>query len=442
MMTAERGGDRRLTRWAMTLVLVLDLVMLYWGHFFEPPLPEVLPYEPQFLVDLHGESWLLILLGVIAVGGLTGFVLRRRPITSGIVALLAIGLLNESYTAVVDSPRRMFFTTGAMLMGWVVGLAFARQRGADPDRSERLAEWAAIGGLAATYVGAGIQKMFNGALFESSSLRAHIYNHHPVGGTTIFDDFSYWVAETPAASEFLSVSVVFIQLSAFALLISPGWRAVSGALLISFHLGTLFFMDIIYLEATVMLLVIAVPWHRMRWPGASRKDVEAAPQAVAAVSVPTVGLSTAARSLAVALGVVAIAMVIPVPHYVERPGVHPEEHVSNRPGDIRAIGPIVRRQNLGEWTVVDLRLRKGEALMSLERPDVPGVRMAFRPAVDGDRPTPWSGDGVHIYFYRTDVDPKQLDSAGKALLHALVTEVKGPNLKAAVASWLAKPDRY
>lgn len=265
-----RGGDRRGLRYALVAVLVFDVFFLGWHNFFEPPENLQREYWPQFFVTLHDNTVVLALLSVLALVGLGAFALRKYPLAAALTALVSLGLVNEAYSAVVPSPRRMFFTSGAMLAGWIFGMLAAglhNQRHGKPrdlDFEDRLGEAGALAGFAGTYFNAGIQKVANQSLFDPTSLRAIIYSHHHVGDTTILGRIAHFTAEHIWLSAILSVGAVAIQVSSVGLTSRRGGlRLAAGSLLLSFHLGTLILLDIIYVEATALLIAFAFPWHRL-----------------------------------------------------------------------------------------------------------------------------------------------------------------------------------
>lgn len=434
-----RGGDRRGLRWGLTAVLTFDVFFLGWHHFLEPPMPEQMPYWPWFFVWLHHQPALLIGLSLIALAALGTFALGRRPITAGIVALLSIGLINEAYSAVVDSPRRMFFSAGATLAGWLLGLVVARAQRTSSDRAERLAEMGAMGALAATYVSAGMQKVLNGALFKSTSLRAHIFTHHEVNDSSLLGQFAHAVATEPWLSALLSFSVVVIQGGAFLWLAGPRMRVVWGTLLMSFHLGTLVLLHIIYVEATALLILFTYPWHSLR-------------PRVPAEPIQRIDRTVAVRAGQIAAVVVAIAWVIPTPHELDRPrpagygeadallpeqgGPDPRAN-SARPVDdarVRSIGPIALGDELGGWKVVHLRRESDEIVVALEKGEA-GVRFAFRELREGDFPSPFDRENLRVYVHRTELDETEYEAAGRSLSARLLDEITGDPSR--LVDWLA-----
>src|SRR5207245_2429545 len=123
------------------------------------------PRAPRLLLALGGQRGWCIALGLVGAAAIALFAARRRPVLTGTIALLLMALLSESRAALEYGPGRYTFHSGTALLGWLCGLAHAWHRkigsGAgsaalDEERADRFAEYGALGGLAATYVSAGV----------------------------------------------------------------------------------------------------------------------------------------------------------------------------------------------------------------------------------------------------------------------------------------------
>lgn len=300
-MPGGRAGLRR----TLAAVLAFDVASLVYAHFFEPPPDVPVTWQPAWLQTLHHLAWPVVVLGALAAIGIVGLA-RGGPRQAwfGLLALVSIALLVESWASVAGHPRRRFFSTGAALAGWLAGCAFGRARAADTSRGERLAETGALAALAATYVGAAIQKLLHGGLFEPLTLRAHILIHHHVDDDTIVGAIAYGVARSPAIAWALVLTTVVVQLGAWILLVGPRARMGWGFLLVSFHLGTLVFLHIFYVEAAVLLVAWCVPWGRLRRRGAPDRVPDD----------PVVDRRTLGGLCAATVAVIALAWLVPAPH--------------------------------------------------------------------------------------------------------------------------------
>lgn len=223
------------------------------------------PAAPGFLLALHDHSLARGGVTAIAIMCSVSFGRGRAVIASGLGALAALGLLSESHAALVGEPARNFYTAGAMMLGWVFGLVYARglkDRGLRlpaPDE-ERLAEFGAIGALAASYVGAGVSKLLRGSFAEVNHLRGMVVSQHPVGDASPLGLYARAVAEHGSLSQALSILTLVVQLSAFLLVVSPTLRRASTLGIVGFHLNVLFLAHILYIEALFLVLLFGLPW--------------------------------------------------------------------------------------------------------------------------------------------------------------------------------------
>ncbi|HEX3597250.1 MAG TPA: hypothetical protein VHU80_19210, partial [Polyangiaceae bacterium] len=224
-------------------------------------------FAPRFLFAMHDHPLSLIALVVLAVAGLLSFAARRRPITSGLVAVGAIAVLSESHAALVGGPARSFYTVGAVLFGWVFGLAYARGIAANGFRreaanEESLAETGAVGVFAATYFGAGVSKLLLGGVdwADPNHLRAIVVSQHPVADNSVLGTYADVVTNHGAVSAAFALATLVVQLGAVMLLVSPFMRKLWCAAILGFHLNTLLLAHIVYLEAVVIALLFGYPW--------------------------------------------------------------------------------------------------------------------------------------------------------------------------------------
>lgn len=401
-------------------VLIFDVLFVGWHHFIKAPPTDPVVYWPSFLIAIHQRPVLVVALSVVALLGAASLCVRRFALVGGVVALIAYGLLVESAAAYIGVPPRMFYSVGAALVGYLAAAAYARAVSADDGRRGELVELGALAGLAATYVGAGTQKLIAGAMFDANSLRAHIYTHHPIGDESVFGMIAGWVAETPTVAAALSVMVIAIQAGAWLILLGPRIRAIWGALLLTFHLGTLWFLNILYVEAAVLLLALCFPWPRLF----GRPAIEEA----GSIEVPA---RTVGSVVAISAVVIGVFTFVPAPHEVAPAVVDGPIH--DEPVRAR-LGPITVGDELDGWTVVHVEAELDEGTVAFERGPA-AVRIGFRCASPGGRPGAFGRAGLRIAPHDTELPVDAFAGAGTALADRLV-EAGGEDPCSAVEGWL------
>ncbi|WP_146158639.1 hypothetical protein [Enhygromyxa salina] len=303
-------GGRPGLRWVLAIVLMISLYGVLENLYIIPP-PESSPaWSPAWLVTLDELVWPIAALSVLAGIGIAGLARgKRAQLWFGLLALLAMAVLVEAMAAHVGEHRRRFYSVGAALFGWLSGLIFARWRGADDDRSERLAEAGAAAALAATYANAGLQKLSAGGLFDDHSFQIYVLHHHHIDDSSVIGWLAQLVVAYPQIGVGLALSVVVIQAGAWVFLTGPRGRMVWGTLLISFHLGTLAFLHIIYVMATVLLVAWSYPWARI-WAFVRRRP----PPPPSVVDDPPLSVRELGVLACVGALVVALAWAAPTPH--------------------------------------------------------------------------------------------------------------------------------
>lgn len=428
--------DRNWMRWVIASVLLMDIWFLRWAHFVEPAPANPEAYWPEFLYNVHTLSPLVsALLCVAAVSAVT-FAMGKRTLLSGTICLAALVLLVESYTAHIGGPRRRYYTTGAVLGGWLFGLWAARRCDANESAANRFAEAAATGALVATYSGAAIQKLQHGVFSDGVSFRGTMLEHLPVDHPPAFRAMVETFVQHPSIAIALISGVVCIQALSVLYLMSRRLRMLWGTALICFHLGTLALLNIIYLEATLLFLAFSYPWQR--W------------LTIPAESAPPTANVTLGRLLTL-LGTTGILVLfvaqLPAPHAVPR---RPDPVVEFRPLETPAapaptevdaiqglqIGQVVADR----WTVAGLAVLP-ESYLSIRVSDDSATLVFGASGPSGGAPEgPFSVGDLHL-FYETnpEVEPGSFDAPGAALVAALSAGNTAPGvaLDAAIAAVLA-----
>ena len=216
----------------------------------------------QWFAEIPGAAWLLY--STIAVG-LWGVACDRRPIVSGVWALAWAAVLSEWQTQIFGSPSRNAFFPGAVLLGWLLGQAWAWSARRKPGRAlrEQLAEAGALGCLAAAYVGSGLSKLLatGWAWADGAQVRALILQQQPLVSWSWLVDYRWALVENPGWAEAASVATLVIELGAVALLVGPRARMVWAGLLLGLHAHIALLNAMPYVGASLLLLLLGMPWR-------------------------------------------------------------------------------------------------------------------------------------------------------------------------------------
>jgi hypothetical protein len=228
------------------------------------------PGAPGWLLGLGGRVAPAAALAALALVALALFCAGRRSITvaiaAGAVGLGALALLTEACAALAGGPARNRFLSGAMLLGWIVGLLWARLHAiGDRARAERLGEAGAAAALAATYAAAGLSKLLaaGAGWADAAHLRAVILSHRGPSGIAALDGYVRLVVEHPSLARALAGAAVAIQAGSLLYLAHPRLRMLWGALIIGFHLNVQALTGIGYYEATFLAGLFSFPWGRL-----------------------------------------------------------------------------------------------------------------------------------------------------------------------------------
>ncbi len=298
-------------------------------------------FAPGSLFALHDHPLLLGVILAAAIAGFFAFARRRRPITSGLLAITALAVLSESHAALAGGPERSFYVVGAVTFGWVFGLGYARGVGSASLRQEvvgeeSLAETGAVGMFAATYFGAGASKLILGGSewADMNHLRAIVVSQHPIADHSVLGTYANAVTNQGTLSLAFGLAALVVQLGSFTMLVSPFMRKAWTLAILSFHLNTLLLLHIVYLEAVVIAVLFGYPWPavvaRLR-----RRPLQAPPEPV---FIPASSPRAASQTMAAALAVfVALAAVGSLPVVRRYTGEHHRGGASS--GETR--GPVL-----------------------------------------------------------------------------------------------------
>ncbi|HEY5242725.1 MAG TPA: hypothetical protein VIJ22_14695, partial [Polyangiaceae bacterium] len=271
-MTAvpEEGDERRALRFVLAGVAALEMVVLtqrVLARAAEARLRGA--QEPPLVAWL---SWAPVVVVVAAIGlvALTYFARRRARLGAGVVGLVALATLEHTHAALfIAGHQRAYFAVGSMLVGWFVGLLFARALPTSSARrlvpDETLAEAGALAGLAATYVDSGLSKLTKAGWMwtDATTLRSAILSNHDVDDTSPLASFARFVVEHDAVARAFSVATIVVQLGAVLYVLGPRLRMLWGTLLLAFHVNVALTTQILYLYNCILLLAFSFPWARI-----------------------------------------------------------------------------------------------------------------------------------------------------------------------------------
>jgi hypothetical protein len=289
------GHGRAGLRVVLAAVLAFDTLLL--SHFLAGvhPGPASHPHAPGWLLAFAGRAWLIAIVAVAAVLSLAAFARRAASVLPGWLALACVGLLVEAHAACIEGPYRIFFSGGAAMLGWMVGVTYARATGREGAAAERHGEFGAAAGLAATYVDAFASKTLAGGIgwTDADSLRAVVLTQHHVGGSWLSNAYAAAVADHAWLAGTLVTLTLVAQASALAYPLHPVTRGVSGTLLLAFHANTAILTPLFFPQAMVLLVALSYPWpaiaRRVKRDGATAATEQPA-TAIARTRTPRVVL--------------------------------------------------------------------------------------------------------------------------------------------------------
>lgn len=284
MRSPYDGLSRVALRAGLAAVGAVDVVESGWFVATRAPSEASNPRAPAALLAFGASPELVAPVVLVGLGALLCFALARWTLASGVAALASLALLNESYAALSPGPMHHLFFSGAMLLGWIAGAAYARSlfapSGPGRDVEESYAEVGAVGVLATIYFSAGCSKLLHGGLGWSHglALRLAILSQMRVSGSQLTTPIARLVVETPWIANAMSAGTLVLQLGAPLLLVGPRVRAAWAAMLVCFHVGVAVVAGFAYVEATALLALFGVPWPRLAARGRSRSAGSPVPE--------------------------------------------------------------------------------------------------------------------------------------------------------------------
>jgi hypothetical protein len=439
--TFASGSDLR--RAGLALVAGVDLVVVAANVALTAPGPMVHPGAPGWLRVLFHRPAPVAFVALVGLLALVQFGRGRRQGTFGALAVAALAWLTEAHAALVGGPMRSFFTSGAMLLGWMFGLTCAKGTLRDePATTARrtaiesdLAEAGAAGALAATYVGAGLSKLLHSgpAWVESAGLRIVVLAEHPVNDASILGAYARAVGSSARLASALAFATLVIQLGAAVYPFSTRLRATVGTALLAFHLSVWALLHILYVEAVVLLVLFSYPW-----PGLIARLRAGAPEGDPEPAAPAQRLGGLALPAALLVVTAALVCLPPVQRYTSqhhREGVGGgADRARQRPyaSDLRALlDGLGQGDALGPCKVVAIGLGEdGAASVDVLVGAEPFTLLVARRG-RVPHPAPMATDQYELYW--TGVGPGRIaDRDVRAALEALRARVASVEARVAV----------
>lgn len=390
MKSPYDGAPRGPLRIAIALVLSIDTLALAVAVSTTHKSAISHPFAPGFLLALGGKPHIVAPIALAGLLALALFARRPSAIAPGFAALACNFVLCEAQAALLVGPMRVFFTGGAVLLGWLSGLIVAKMIAAHtraPHESsssasaEALAEAGATGALAATYVNAIASKLLASGLSwaDADGMRALVITQRGIGGHSPLDAYAHAVITSPSLAWTLSSLTLVIQAAAIAYPWSPRLRAVIGTLLLAFHLNVWLLTPIFFPQAMLLLIALSYPWPRI----VARARDRAAPKEPLPKDAPRHAVSAATIAWsAVIAGAVLIAMALPIRRYTSlhhhrEPNAPRDNHLAPAASDVRALLGDLREGSMIEGLVVKairgpregaiaVELAQGEVAITIE----------------------------------------------------------------------------
>ena len=329
-MTNAAAGQTWLWR-TLGLVVVYDVWSLVLRVATTPRGPRSRP-DPALWLDWLSQTPLaMATVAAVASAGALWMLRRRYSAVGPAIALVAMALLNEAST-VADDIHVEWYTSGVMLLGWLVGTLYGRMaaRGQTPTTIAKYqaacADSGAVAGLAGLFLNAGLSKwMRSGAdWFEPGSLWFPVAGHYRFSGSGLGHWARTFVLEQPLVAQLGALYGTGIELAMPLALLGGRWRVVLGLGLAGLFVSVALLLGIWNLQTLTLATAVAAPWFW--WPGrgtqpepdtedllseASRSEV--AQQAQQRMPQPDLNPSFARRWLvAIGITMVSLAWLLPV----------------------------------------------------------------------------------------------------------------------------------
>lgn len=412
------GPDRGAlaTRAVLAAVAAADLASLcaFIGH------EAVAPGASAFTLFVVATP---VRVSIALVGMLAAFWFARAAGRAGAAAcaLTALAVLSGAHARLYGSPWRHLFFSGVCLLGWLLGLLYARARGRAGD--EAYARTGAVALLGAAYFNAGLSKLVYGgfAWASGTTIETVVVGHDGLVGDGLASLLRCRVVEMPAIVAALSVATIVFELAGPLMLAGRRARRTIALGLIAMHTGILVLADILYWESFVLLLLFGV---------GGRLPHEQAPSDVAEADRTGTRRFAVAAALLASCGLFAIARQAAL----ERgPSVaaHTEAPLSEQQPEIQRIGPFAVGATFAGRRVERVAVESEDSFTVELGEQEQRISFLFT-CRSSPYTSPFDIGTAHI-FYSTRLDPATIEATGKALREVAAGDTTDP--AAVCARW-------
>jgi len=386
--------------------------------------------------DLVSRTGMRGAIAVVGVAGAVAFWRGPSRLWEGMLALVALTVLNTAHAQLFGSPWRHLFFSGLCLTGWLLGLAVSRGQGA--PRDETYARMGSLALLSAAYFNAGISKIVYGGVDWLSGLpiQATVVAQDGLVRDSVLSSYRAWVVYTPWAASLFSFATVAFELGAPLMLVGRRTRACVALGLFAMHANIYGLTAILYAESMVLLLAFGL-----------------LPDAASRTTDSTAPSRSGGSLFAVAAGALAVCALLAVWHQARRYAQTQDGEPSIRSAPsapptstetpllptatavrLHAVGPLAVGQRVADdWTVAALDLRDGGVVATLSGPR--GQAALELTCTAGPYRSPFDLGPAHI-FYSGAVTFDELRPAGEAVQRIVQQASAGGNVCAKLAEWL------
>jgi len=359
-------------------------------------------------LELASHPAALVAVAAAGVAGTLAFARRAGRIGGAALALGALALLSTVHAQWFGSPWRHLYFSGLCLAGWLLGVAVARRAGRAEDESYAWTGAAAL--LGAAYLNGGISKLVYGGTDWLSGLpiQALVIEQDGMVRDGLRSTYRYWLVESPDALAVFSSLTVLVELIGPLLIAGRRLRHAAAFGLVAMHANIYVLTDIVYWEATLLLLLFGFAPYT--------------PPAVADSAAPRRAAGDRAFfATAAALALLAVlAVARQGRHHAPAQDVPPAAPAAPAaaapttvPPTAGPIGPFAVGQALASgWTIADLQAA-GDGITLLATGAPGRVRFELTCA-DSPHRSPFDLGPLHI-FHSNDLPFAAIEDAGAAL---------------------------
>jgi hypothetical protein len=388
--------EARVARWTIGVTACFDAAILSWFASRDAHLPAI-----------------ATIACFLAAASLFFDFARRERLISGLLALLIlIGLSEAARMLGPNSAQHNTYASGAVLLGYLAGAAFARRLPATDEEPFSVA--AARGALAALYVSSGISKLRASGFgwLSAAPVQSTLAVLSPIEGWR--GGLAHWLIEQPALCAGIAIATVVIELGAFLLLARGRIRPLWAALLIAMHATIALLTPVVYERNVILLAVFGIVLSGRRERD-ERRVVE--PKLVARFAV--------IASACVAVVFIATAAMR------GRPSREIATTHTPAPCRERQIGSLVAGASIAGWKIFAIERTDCCAFLHLAR-GAEEVVFVIQAAGGETRRSPFDRGDLSISYRSTPVPYEHFRAAGDALA-ATFSDASG------LRRWLARP---